>query len=196
MAADLSNSTVPNNTDSNNTGLDKLVWLDLEMSGLDPLHDRILEVAAIVTDSQLTVLSEGPLLAIHQPESCLSAMGEWCQRTHMENGLLERVRHSSITEELAEELMLSWLANWVPVGVAPLCGNSIGQDRQFLQRYMPKLAAYFHYRSIDVSSLKELARRWNPAILAGFTKRNTHRALDDIRESIAELVYYRRYFIR
>lgn len=173
-----------------------MVWLDLEMTGLNVSENRIIEIAVIVTDSQLNVLSEGPVIAIKQSESCLAAMGEWCTKTHTETGLVDRVRQSSINEEQAEQLVLDSLAKWVPEKRTPLCGSSPSYDRQFLQRYMPKLASFFHYRSIDVSTVAELARLWKPTIFSGYKKRSAHRALDDIRGSIEELKYYRKHFIR
>lgn len=173
-----------------------LIWIDLEMTGLDPETDRIIEIATIVTDRDLNILAEGPVLAIHQNEDTLNAMNEWCQKTHNENGLVERVRASTLTERAAELQTLSFLKQWVEKGASPICGNSIAQDKRFLYRYMPELADFFHYRHIDVSTLKELAKRWNPEILTGFTKQNTHLALDDIRESIAELAYYRQHFLK
>jgi len=168
-----------------------LIWIDLEMTGLDPFTDRIIEIATIVTDSRLEVLAQGPVLAIHQEESVLAGMDEWNTTQHGGSGLLERVRRSTVTETEAEQATLAFLRQWVPAGVSPMCGNSICQDRRFLARLMPELEAYFHYRNLDVSTLKELALRWAPDVAAGFSKNNTHLALDDIRESIAELRYYR-----
>lgn len=168
-----------------------LIWIDLEMTGLDPDTHKIIEIASIVTDSELNILAEGPVLAIHQSDEELAKMDEWCTNTHTASGLVDRVRASTVSEQEAVEQTLRFLEQWVPQGVSPICGNSIGQDRRFLYRHMPKLEEYFHYRYIDVSTLKELAKRWSPEILAGFSKRGTHLALDDIRESIAELKYYR-----
>ncbi|AWX13520.1 oligoribonuclease [Mergibacter septicus] len=178
--------------------LDKqnLIWIDLEMTGLNPNQDRILEIATIVTDKNLTILAEGPVLAIHQSESVLATMNEWCIKIHSANGLVERVRQSRLTERAAELQTLDFLKKYVPKGVSPICGNSIAQDKRFLFNYMPELADYFHYRYLDVSTLKELATRWKPEILSGFTKQNTHLALDDIRESITELAYYRQHFLQ
>lgn len=178
--------------------LDKqnLIWIDLEMTGLDPEKERIIEIATIVTDKNLNILAEGPVLAVHQPESLLKAMNDWCQKTHQANGLIERVKQSTLTERAAELQTLDFLKKWVPKGASPICGNSIAQDKRFLFKYMPELADYFHYRHLDVSTLKELASRWNPEILKGFEKKNTHLALEDIRESIAELAYYREHFIK
>ncbi|MFC0309702.1 oligoribonuclease [Gallibacterium trehalosifermentans] len=178
--------------------LDKqnLIWIDLEMTGLDPNTDRIIEIATIVTDKDLNILAEGPVLAIKQTESVLAGMNEWCQKTHSQNGLIERVRQSTLTERAAELQTLDFLKKWVPKGVSPICGNSVAQDKRFLFNYMPELADYFHYRYLDVSTLKELAIRWQPNVLDGFQKKNSHLALDDIRESIAELAYYRQHFIQ
>ncbi|MBP2848608.1 oligoribonuclease [Dickeya oryzae] len=173
-----------------------LIWIDLEMTGLDPERDRIIEIATLVTDANLNVLAEGPTLAVHQPDSQLALMDDWNVRTHTASGLVERVKASRVDEDAAQRETITFLQQWVPAGKSPICGNSIGQDRRFLFRYMPELEAYFHYRYLDVSTLKELARRWKPEILAGFKKRNTHQALDDIRESVAELAYYREHFIQ
>lgn len=169
-----------------------LVWMDLEMTGLYPQKDRIIEIATIITDQHLNIIAEGPVLAVNQSESLLDQMDNWNQTTHRETGLIERVRNSSITEQQAEELTLSFVREHVPKNSSPLCGNSICQDRRFLYPYMPDLNGYLHYRNLDVSTLKELANRWRPEIISGFDKRNTHKALDDIRESIEELKYYRR----
>jgi oligoribonuclease len=173
-----------------------LIWIDLEMTGLDPERDRIIEIATLVTDANLNVLAEGPTLAVHQPDSQLALMDDWNVRTHTASGLVDRVKASAFDEGAAERETIAFLQQWVPAGKSPICGNSIGQDRRFLFRYMPELEAYFHYRYLDVSTLKELARRWKPEMLAGFKKRNTHQALDDIRESVAELAYYREHFIQ
>jgi oligoribonuclease len=171
---------------------DRLVWIDLEMSGLDPSRERILEIATIVTDGQLQVISEGPEMVIHQPDELLAAMDDWNREHHGASGLIERVRASTISEEEAERLTLEFVAAHTPPLSAPLAGNSVHQDRLFLSRYMPKLDRYLHYRIVDVSSVKELVRRWHPAAFdARPKKRASHRALDDIRESIEELRYYR-----
>ena len=173
-----------------------LVWMDLEMTGLDPNTDRIIEMATIITDSELNVVAEGPVLAIRQPEERLAAMDDWNQKHHGESGLLDRVRKSQISQREAEAQTLAFLEQHVEKNQAPLCGNTIWQDRRFLARYMSDLERYLHYRIIDVSSLKELVARWRPELLDGFTKVNAHTALADIRESIAELRYYREHFIR
>jgi oligoribonuclease len=172
-----------------------LVWIDLEMTGLEPETDRIIEIATIITDSRLNVIEEGPVLAVHQAETVLQAMDEWNTRTHTGTGLVEKVRASTLDEAEAERLTLEFIRRHVPKNGSPLCGNSICQDRRFLYRYMPRLSEWLHYRNLDVSTLKELARRWKPAIVNGFSKKNTHSALDDIRESILELAYYREHLI-
>lgn len=173
-----------------------LIWIDLEMTGLNPEQDRIIEIATLVTDANLNVLAEGPVMAVRQSDAQLALMDDWNVRTHGASGLIERVKASPFDERAAEQATLAFLQQWVPAGKSPICGNSVGQDRRFLFRYMPELEAYFHYRYLDVSTLKELARRWKPDILAGFKKQNTHQALDDIRESLAELAYYREHFIQ
>ncbi len=172
-----------------------LIWIDLEMTGLDPDKERIIEIATVVTDKNLNILAEGPVMAVTQPESLLNSMDDWCTTHHGNSGLTQRVLDSQISEVEAERQTLDFLKKWVPEGKSPICGNSIGQDRRFLVRYMPQLHQYFHYRNLDVSSLKELVVRWKPAILSGFVKQNKHLALDDIKESIEELVYYREHFI-
>lgn len=173
---------------------DNLIWIDLEMTGLFPESDRIIEIATVITDAQLNVLAEGPSMAIHQPQSVLSAMDEWNTRQHGQSGLTQRVLDSKIATAEAEKHTLAFLAQWVPEGQSPMCGNSIGQDRRFLVRYMPQLANYFHYRNLDVSTVKELAKRWNPDVLDGFTKNGSHLALEDIRDSIEELKHYQKHF--
>ncbi len=173
-----------------------LIWIDLEMTGLDPDKEKIIEIATIVTDKDLNILAEGPMMAIHQPQTLLDNMDEWCTTHHGQSGLTQRVIESKVSESQAEKETIAFLQQWVPEGKSPMCGNSIGQDRRFLVRYMPQLHEYFHYRNLDVSSLKELAVRWKPSILPGFSKENKHLALDDIKESIEELVYYREHFIQ
>ena len=173
-----------------------LIWIDLEMTGLDPNKEKIIEIATIVTDKDLNILAEGPMMAINQPKELLDEMDEWCLRHHGDSGLTQRVIESKITESEAEQTTIEFLKEWVKPGVSPMCGNSVGQDRRFLVRYMPELSDYFHYRNIDVSTLKELATRWKPEILDGFKKQNKHLALDDIRESIQELEYYREHLIK
>jgi oligoribonuclease len=175
---------------------ENLVWIDLEMTGLDTQADRIIEIATIVTDASLAVVAEGPVLAVHQPESVLARMDEWNRTTHGASGLLQRVRESRLTAAEAEAKTLEFLAAYSEPGASPMCGNSICQDRRFLAREMPLLEKFFHYRNLDVSTVKELARRWAPGVLAGVQKASTHLALDDIRESIRELEHYKRHFLR
>lgn len=172
-----------------------LIWVDMEMTGLQPEQDRIIEVAVVVTDSELNVLAEGPVLAVHQSDAVLDGMDNWNKNTHGRSGLIDRVKASSIDEAQAEELLLAFLAQYVPAGKSPMCGNSICQDRRFMARYMPRLEAFFHYRNLDVSTVKELCRRWQPQVAKGFNKRGMHTALADIHESIDELKYYREHFI-
>lgn len=183
-----------NNRASNREG--NLVWIDLEMTGLDPDRDRIIEIATIVTDAHLNVLAEGPVFAIHQKDMVLNAMDEWNTRQHGNSGLTERVRRSKVDEAEAEAETIAFLSRFVDPRKSPMCGNSICQDRRFLYRTMPKLEAFFHYRNLDVSTVKELARRWYPDLMSRFTKQSSHLALDDIRDSIDELRYYREYFFR
>ena len=173
-----------------------LIWIDLEMSGLKPDSDVILEVALVVTDQVLKVVAEAPVLVVHQSDTVLTGMDAWNQSTHARTGLTERVRRSTLTEVQVEDRMLAFLEPLVPAGASPMCGNSICQDRRFLARYMPRLEAYFHYRNLDVSTLKELARRWKPDVLVGLTKQGKHEALADIYESIEELRHYRENFLR
>ncbi|MDF5938349.1 oligoribonuclease [Pseudomonas aeruginosa] len=173
-----------------------LIWIDLEMTGLDPDRDVIIEMATIVTDSDLNTLAEGPVIAIHQPEEILAGMDEWNTRQHGQSGLTQRVRESTVSMAEAEAQTLAFLEQWVPKRSSPICGNSICQDRRFLYRHMPRLEGYFHHRNLDVSTLKELAARWAPQVRESFKKGNTHLALDDIRESIAELRHYRDHFIK
>lgn len=168
-----------------------LIWLDLEMTGLDTDKDQILEIATVITDAELETVAEGPVIAIHHPDALLNAMDEWNSRTHGESGLIERVRCSSHSVAQAEAETLAFITLHVPAGESPLCGNSICQDRRFMARLMPSLENYFHYRNLDVSALKELVRRWKPEIAAGLEKETRHQALDDIYDSIAELRYYR-----
>ena len=173
-----------------------LIWIDLEMTGLDPQQDQIIEIATVVTNADLEVLAQGPVIAIHQPDSIMSAMDEWNTRHHGDSGLSERVRQSDCDTAAAEHETLEFLGRYVPPGKSPMCGNSICQDRRFMARLMPQLEAYFHYRNLDVSTLKELARLWKPELLSGFVKKGAHLALDDILESIDELRYYREHFVR
>ncbi|HEX9396497.1 MAG TPA: oligoribonuclease [Burkholderiales bacterium] len=169
-----------------------LVWIDMEMSGLQPESDRILEIALLVTDAQLTLIAEGPVLVVHQPDAVLEAMDSWNKSVHKKSGLIERVRAAALTEAQAEAEALAFLVAQSPASASPMCGNSICQDRRFLARWMPRLEAHFHYRNLDVSTLKELVRRWKPEAQKGFIKEGKHEALADIRESIEELKYYRR----
>jgi oligoribonuclease len=173
-----------------------LVWVDMEMTGLDPDTDRIIEVAVVVTDSSLNVLGEGPVFAIHQPDEVLDRMDAWNKGTHGRSGLIDRVKASTVSEADAEAALIDFLKKYVPAGKAPMCGNSICQDRRFMVRGMPKLEAFFHYRNLDVSTLKELCKRWKPEIATGFKKHQKHTALADIMESIEELRYYREHFIK
>ena len=173
-----------------------LVWLDLEMTGLEPDRDRIIEMGFVVTDSQLNVIAEAPVLVVHQDDAVLDAMDDWNKNTHGRTGLIAKVKASSVSEAEAEELCLEFLKQHVPARVSPMCGNSICQDRRFLARYMPRLEAYFHYRNLDVSTLKELCKRWKPELAKGVVKSGKHEALADIYESIAELKYYRDNFLK
>ena len=170
---------------------DNLIWIDLEMTGLDPLHDSILEIATIVTDKDLNVLAEGPEFALRHPVERLETMDDWNRNQHRKSGLWQRVVESTVDIRTAEALTVEFLAQWVPAGKSPMCGNSICQDRRFLHRLMPRLERYFHYRNCDVSTIKELARRWAPDVSRGFAKESTHTALSDARDSISELRYYR-----
>jgi len=173
-----------------------LIWIDLEMTGLDPDSDVIIEIATIITDADLNLLAEGPTFAIHQPDSILDAMDEWNTNQHGKSGLTQRVKESQISLEEAERQTIAFLEQWVPKGKSPICGNSICQDRRFLVRGMPRLERYFHYRNLDVSTVKELARRWAPEVLAGVKKSGAHLALDDIKDSISELKHYRQTFFK
>ena len=173
-----------------------LVWLDMEMTGLDPDNDRIIEVAVIVTDPELNIIAEGPVFAIHQLDETLDKMDNWNKGTHGKSGLIDRVKASTVDEAQAEEQLIAFLKQYVPANKSPMCGNSICQDRRFMARGMPKLEAFFHYRNLDVSTLKELCRRWKPELASGFKKHQKHTALADIVESIEELRYYREHFIK
>lgn len=179
---------------SNNSG--SLIWIDLEMTGLDPLVDRIVEIATIVTDKNLEELAVGPVMAIYQKPSVLNSMDVWNTKQHAKSGLMKRVKNSSINEREAEQATLEFLEQYVPRNRSPICGNSICQDRRFLAHYMPELENYFHYRNLDVSTLKELAWRWCPDVAKGFSKESKHLALDDIRNSIEELKYYRQHLLQ
>ena len=173
----------------------RLLWVDMEMSGLSPDTDRVLELAVVVTDAELDVVAEGPVLVVHQDDGVLDRMDAWNRSTHARSGLTSRVRESALDEAAAEREMLAWLARYVPAGRSPMCGNSICQDRRFMARWMPRLEAFFHYRNLDVSTLKELARRWKPQIYRSFEKKSRHEALADIYESIAELKHYRTHWL-
>ena len=174
-----------------------LIWIDLEMTGLDTFNDRIIEIATIMTDAQLNILAEGPVLAIHQPDEALNGMDEWNTRQHGQSGLVERVRKSTLDEAEAERQTIEFLSEYVAEGVSPMCGNSICQDRRFMARCMPKLEAFFHYRNLDVSTIKELMKRWAPPnVLSGFKKGGSHLAMDDTRDSIRELRFYREAFFK
>ncbi|MFY9178354.1 MAG: oligoribonuclease [Venatoribacter sp.] len=173
-----------------------LVWMDLEMTGLEPERDVIIEIATIITDNNLQVVAEGPVMAVHQPDMLLDAMDEWNTNTHGQSGLTERVRQSQTDTRLAEQKTLEFLKQYLKAGESPLCGNSIHQDRRFLVKYMPELEAFFHYRNIDVSTVKELAKRWKPEVVSSFNKQGSHQALDDIRESIAEMLHYKEHLMK
>lgn len=191
QATDIQANTTPARPNEMN-----LIWVDMEMTGLDPDNDRIIEVAVVVTDSQLNVLAEGPVFAIHQSDETLNKMDAWNKGTHGRSGLIDKVKASTISEADAEEALIAFLKPYVPAGKSPMCGNSICQDRRFMARGMPKLEAFFHYRNLDVSTLKELCRRWKPELSTGFKKHQKHTALADIIESIEELKYYRQHFIK
>lgn len=173
-----------------------LLWLDMEMTGLSPENDRIIEIAIVVTDADLNTVAEGPVLAVHQPDEVMNAMDSWNKGTHAKSGLIDRVRASQLNEADAEAQMLEFVKQHVPARTSPMCGNSICQDRRFMARCMPQLEAFFHYRNLDVSTLKELAKRWRPGLSEAFKKANKHEALADIYESIDEMKYYREHFIR
>jgi oligoribonuclease len=177
--------------DSNN-----LIWVDMEMSGLDPTIERVLEVAIVITDTQLNSVAEGPVVVVHQPAAVLDAMDAWNKSTHAKSGLIERVKASRLTEADADAQLVEFLKQHVPAGVSPLCGNSVHQDRRFMVKYLPAFEAYFHYRNLDVSTLKELMRRWKPELAAGMIKHGRHEALADVYESIDELKYYREHFLK
>ncbi|WP_211463132.1 oligoribonuclease [Collimonas silvisoli] len=173
-----------------------LIWVDMEMTGLNPDSDRIIEIAVVITDPQLNILAEGPVFAIHQPDEIMDGMDAWNKGTHGRSGLIEKVKNSTVTESEAELALIEFLKKYVPNGKSPMCGNTICQDRRFMARGMPKLEAFFHYRNLDVSTLKELCRRWKPELASGFKKHQKHTALADIIESIEELRYYREHFIK
>ena len=174
----------------------RLIWIDLEMSGLNPDTDRVLEVAIVVTDGELATVAEAPVLVVHQSDAVLDAMDNWNRSTHGKSGLIDRVKASPFTESAVETRMTQFLSDHLPANASPMCGNSVHQDRRFLARHMPRLEAYFHYRNLDVSTLKELARRWKPGILTGLVKQGKHEALADICDSINELRYYREHFLK
>jgi oligoribonuclease len=174
----------------------RLIWIDIEMSGLNPETDCVLEVAIIITDANLNTVAEAPVLVVHQSDAVLEAMDDWNKSTHSKSGLVERVKASTLTSSDVDERLLAFVADYVPPKTSPLCGNSVHQDRRFMVKYLPKLEDYFLYRNLDVSTLKELAKRWKPEIMAGLTKHGKHEALADIQESIDELKYYREHFLR
>jgi len=174
----------------------RLIWLDMEMTGLSPDTDRIIEVAVVITDAHLNTVAESPVLVVHQSDAVLDGMDAWNKGTHGRSGLIDKVKASELNEAAVEKKMVNFIKKYVPAKASPMCGNSICQDRRFLARHMPKLEAFFHYRNLDVSSIKELVKRWKPEIAAGFTKQNKHEALADIYESIDELKYYREHFLK
>lgn len=193
----LMNTPTPTPADATLTKSDQnLVWIDCEMSGLEPDTDRLLEIAVVITGPQLSPRVEGPVFVIHQSDAVLDAMDAWNKGTHGKSGLIDKVKASTVTEAEAEAQLLEFIARYVPKNTSPMCGNTIGQDRRFLVNYMPKLEAFFHYRCLDVSTLKELAKRWSPQVYAAFKKQQAHTALADVHESIDELVHYRTHFLR
>ena len=173
-----------------------LIWIDMEMTGLEPEQDRIIEVATLITDGDLNVLAEGPVLAVHQSDETLAGMDEWNQRTHGDSGLVERVRNSKLNESDVEAQTIAFLQRYAERGSSPMCGNSVHQDRRFMVKYMPSLADFFHYRNLDVSTVKELAKRWRPDVASGYKKQSNHQAMDDIRDSVDELKHYREHFFK
>jgi len=173
-----------------------LIWIDLEMTGLDPQNDLIIEIATVVTDKNLSILAEGPVIAVHQNDAALDAMDDWNQKHHGQSGLIDRIKASRVNEAAAEKETITFLEKWVPAGASPMCGNSICQDRRFMARCMPELETFFHYRNLDVSTVKELASRWVPGLSKGFKKKGSHQALDDVIESIEELKFYREHFFK
>jgi oligoribonuclease len=185
------NTAVPSAAPTN----EHLIWVDMEMSGLDPEKERILEIAIIVTDAHLNVIATAPVWVVHQDDAILNAMDAWNKGTHGRSGLIDKVKTSTLDEATVEAECIAFLKQYIKPGIAPMCGNTIGQDRRFMAKYMPKLEAYFHYRNVDVSTLKELCKRWHPELVKGFTKKQAHTALADIEESIEELKYYRDKFI-
>jgi oligoribonuclease len=183
-------------TDASTVDKDNLIWIDLEMTGLEPQQDLIIEIATLVTDKNLNILAEGPVIAVHQSDEILNGMDEWNTTQHGKSGLTQRVKDSTVNEAEAERQTIAFLEKYVPKGASPMCGNSICQDRRFLANYMPTLEEFFHYRNLDVSTLKELTRRWAPDVANGFTKESAHLAMDDIKDSINELVYYREHVLK
>lgn len=181
---------------ANNPKHNHLIWIDLEMTGLNPDRDKIIEIATIVTDGDLNIIAEGPVFAIHQINEIMENMDDWCTKQHGGSGLTERVKYSTISEGFAEAETIAFLQHYVPAGKSPMCGNSICQDRRFLYKYMPQLEKYFHYRNLDVSTVKELAKRWSPAVTKGVKKESKHLALEDIRDSIQELRHYKELFFK